>query len=96
MDPPLARMVWDALVNEPVQYAQMPIYSSHGVTAPITMTAGVITSSTGNLAAVTSNNILYYVNCLLPRSSRDLTWRSDLLDSKDPTAAMGRQRYLWA
>lgn len=66
---PLARMVWDALVNEPVQYVQMPIYSSHGVTAPITMTNGVITSATGNLAAVTANNILYYVNCMLPRTA---------------------------
>ena len=66
---PLARMVWDALVNEPVQYVQMPIYSSHDVTAPITMTNGVITSATGNLAAVTANNILYYVNCMLPRTA---------------------------
>lgn len=66
---PLARMVWDALVNEPVQYVQMPIYSSHGITAPITMTNGVITSATGNLAAVTANNILYYVNCMLPRTA---------------------------
>ena len=66
---PLARMVWDALVNEPVQYVQMPIYSSHDVTAPITMTNGVITSATGNLAAVTSDNIRYYVNCMLPRTA---------------------------
>lgn len=66
---PLARMVWDALVNEPVQYVQMPIYSSHGVTAPVTTTNFEITSTTGNLTSLTSNNVLYYVNCTLPRSA---------------------------
>lgn len=65
---PLARMVWDALVNEPVQYVQMPIYSSHGVTAPVTSSNGVITATDGNLAAPTSSNVMYYVNCTLPRT----------------------------
>jgi hypothetical protein len=65
---PLARMVWDALVNEPVQYVQMPIYSSHGVTAPVTSANGVITATDGNLAAPTSSNVMYYVNCTLPRT----------------------------
>lgn len=66
---PLARMVWDALVNEPVQYVQMPIYSGHGVTAPVTSTNFVITGTTGNLSALSANNVLYYVNCTLPRTA---------------------------
>lgn len=66
---PLARMVWDALVNEPVQYVQMPIYSGHGVTAPVTSTNFVITGTTGNLSALSTNNVLYYVNCTLPRTA---------------------------
>lgn len=66
---PLARMVWDALVNEPVQYVQMPIYSGHGVTAPVISTNFVITGTTGNLSALSANNVLYYVNCTLPRTA---------------------------
>lgn len=66
---PLARMVWDALVNEPVQYVQMPIYSGHGVAAPVTSTNFVITGTTGNLSALSANNVLYYVNCTLPRTA---------------------------
>lgn len=66
---PLARMVWDTLVNEPVQYVQMPIYSGHGVTAPVTSTNFVITGTTGNLSALSANNVLYYVNCTLPRTA---------------------------
>jgi len=66
---PLARMVWDALVNEPVQYVQMPIYSGHGVTAPVTSSNFVVTGTTGTLSALSSNNVLYYVNCTLPRTA---------------------------
>lgn len=66
---PLARMVWDALVNEPVQYVQMPIYSGHGITAPVTSTNFVVTGTTGTLSALSSNNVLYYVNCTLPRTA---------------------------
>lgn len=64
---PLARMVWDALVNEPIQYVQMPIYSSEGVTAPVTLTNGVISGTTGNTTLTT--NAMYYVNCALPRTA---------------------------
>jgi hypothetical protein len=65
---PLARMVWDALTNEPIQYVQMPIYSSQGVTAPLPLVNGVITSTTGNISALTTN-VAYYVNCALPRTA---------------------------
>lgn len=66
---PLAHMVWDALVNEPIQYAQMPIYTSHGVTAPVTSTNFVITGTTGNRTTLTASNVLYSVNCTLPRTA---------------------------
>lgn len=66
---PLAHMVWDALVNEPIQYVQMPIYTSHGVTAPVTSTNFVITGTTGNRTSLTASNVLYSVNCTLPRTA---------------------------
>lgn len=66
---PLARMVWDALINEPIQYAQMPVYSANGLTAPATLTYGVVTSTTGNRTVLTGSNVGYTLNCVLPRTA---------------------------
>lgn len=65
---PLARMVWDALLNEPVQYAQMQMFTSEGVTAPVSSTSGVITGTVGNITSLTTNTLMY-VNCTLPRTA---------------------------
>lgn len=66
---PLARMVWDALINEPIQYAQMSVYSANGLTAPATLTAGVVSSTTGNRTVLTVANVGYTLNCVLPRTA---------------------------
>jgi len=65
---PLAKMVWDALVNEPVQYVSAPLVSGHGVTTPATKTAGVIKATAGTLSTLTASNVAFNVNCTLPRN----------------------------
>jgi len=67
---PLAKMVWDALLNEPVQSMPMDLYSANGVTAPATYSedTATVTATTGTLANVTAANIVWKVTCTLPRT----------------------------
>lgn len=66
---PLARMVWDALLNEPIQSMPMDLYSAEGVTAAAVIgTDGIVTSTTGNLAAATASNTVWKITCTLPRT----------------------------
>lgn len=66
---PLAKMVWDALLNEPVQSMTTDIYTSNSVANALTVgTEGIITATTGTLPAIDGNNVAYKVQCTLPRN----------------------------
>ena len=67
---PLAKMVWDALLNEPVQSMPMDLYSAEGVTFPATYSTdtATVTATTGTLAAVSASNTVWKITCTLPRT----------------------------
>lgn len=66
---PLAKMVWDALLNEPQQSMPMDLYTPNGVTAPLDPgTSDIITSTVGTLATITNANKAYKISCTLPRN----------------------------
>jgi hypothetical protein len=68
---PLAKMVWEALLNEPVQIMPMDIYTANGVTGTATVdtvSTGIVTGLTGSLSAITASNVNWKVNCTLPRT----------------------------
>lgn len=65
---PLAKAVWNALLNEPVQTINMDLYSSVGVAGPADISSDfIISDSDGTLAAIGANTSKS-VTCTLPRN----------------------------
>jgi hypothetical protein len=63
---PLAKAVWNALQNEPVQNISMDLYTSIGVTGSATVTEGIVTGDY-TLAAIGSTNVSKSVACVMPK-----------------------------
>ena len=63
---PLAKAVWNALQNEPVQTVSMDLFTSIGVTAPVTVTNNIVTG-TSTLAAI-GTNVSRSITCTMPKN----------------------------
>ena len=63
---PLAKAVWNALQNEPVQTVSMELFTSIGVNAPVTVTNNIVTG-TSTLAAI-GTNVSRSITCTMPKN----------------------------
>lgn len=64
----IAKMIWEQLKNEPTQTITKKIYTTPGLAAGVTETAGVVSQTTSTVSSGIVGNSLYTsVNCTLPK-----------------------------